>query len=152
MNLADVKAGGVPYKKRKRVGRGTGSGSGKTCGRGHKGARSRSGWKSKPFHEGGQMPLSRRLPQKGFNNFRYRKEYAIVNIGLLDQFFEDGATIGPEEMRAAGVLRGGPRVERVKVLGEGLVKKKLIVQAHKFSGKARDQIVAAGGEAREITA
>ena len=95
------------------------------------------------------MPISRRVPQKGFNNFRYRIEYAIVNLGQLERF-EDGTTLGPDELKAAGLLRGGKRSGCVKVLGEGALSRKLVINAHKFSRSARAAIEAAGGEAREI--
>ena len=144
MNLADVRAAYIPRKNRKRVGRGPGSGSGKTCGRGHKGQQSRSGGGTPIGFEGGQMPLYRRLPKRGFNNSIFRKVFAIVNVGQLDAAFEDGATVDAEAIRAAHLINAktGP----IKILGGGELTKKLNVSADRFSGSARKKIEAAGGE------
>jgi len=142
MNLADVhKAAGTPRKKRKRVGRGPGSGSGKTASRGHKGARSRSGFKSRIAYEGGQMPLFRRLPKRGFTNAMFREGYEVVNVKSLAKF-DAGATVGPEELRAARVAR---TKAKIKVLAEGEIDRALTVRAHKFSRAAAEKIKAAGG-------
>jgi large subunit ribosomal protein L15 len=133
-------------KDRKRVGRGPGSGNGKTAGRGHKGQLSRSGTKQRRNFEGGQMPLVRRLPKRGFTNI-FRKEFAIVNIGQLDRF-PAGAEVTPEVLLAEGVvsqLRDG-----VKVLGDGTLSRKLTVRAHAFSKSARASIEAAGGSCEVI--
>jgi large subunit ribosomal protein L15 len=127
-----------------RVGRGQGSGNGKTAGRGHKGAQSRSGWKAKRGFEGGQMPLHRRLPKRGFHN-QFRTEYAVVNLDVLAKAFESGATVTPDLMRERGLLRGATRP--VKVLGRGEIAVALIVHADKFSGQAAKKIAAAGGRA-----
>jgi large subunit ribosomal protein L15 len=126
----------------KRVGRGPGSGHGKTAGRGHKGKGARSGGNVKPGYEGGQMPLQRRLPKRGFRPIA-RTTYAIVNLGRLAAF-DAGGTVGPDELRTQGLVRRrGP----VKILGEGTLDRALTVQAHAFSEKARAAIEAAGGQA-----
>ena len=130
----------------RRVGRGIGSGLGKTSGRGHKGAKARSGGGKAPGFEGGQMPLMRRIPKSGFKNV-FRKEYAIVNVGSLEQF-DDGATVTIETLRSAGLvnnLRDG-----VKVLGTGELTKKLTVQVNRFTGSAREKIEQTGGKAEEV--
>jgi large subunit ribosomal protein L15 len=133
-------------KNRKRVGRGPGSGSGKTAGRGHKGAGSRSGNTTRRGFEGGQMPLARRVPKRGFTNV-FRKEYAIVNVGQLERF-PAGSEINPELLVAEGVVsRLG---DGLKVLGDGELSKKLVVRAHKFSRKAQTVIEAAGGSCEVI--
>jgi large subunit ribosomal protein L15 len=124
----------------KRVGRGPGSGQGKTAGRGHKGRRSRSGGNSRPGYEGGQMPLQRRLPKRGFRPFA-RRTFAIVNLGQLAAF-PAGSAVGPDELRARGLVRGGLQV---KCLGDGKLPHALTVRAHAFSARAREQIAAAGG-------
>jgi large subunit ribosomal protein L15 len=126
----------------KRVGRGPGSGHGKTAGRGHKGKGARSGGNVKPGYEGGQMPLQRRLPKRGFKPIA-RTTYAIVNVGQLSPFAA-GSTVGPDELRAHGLVR---RRRPVKLLGEGALDRALTVQAHAFSDKARKAIEAAGGQA-----
>jgi large subunit ribosomal protein L15 len=132
---------------KKRIGRGQGSGNGKTAGRGHKGAKSRSGFKFKRGFEGGQMPLHRRVPKRGFHN-PFRVEYDVVNLDTLGERFEDGTVITPDSLREAGLLPGGNRP--VKVLARGEVGKKLTVRAHKFSGKAAEKIAAAGGAAETL--
>ncbi|MCC7009359.1 MAG: 50S ribosomal protein L15 [Acidobacteria bacterium] len=129
---------------RKRVGRGPGSGHGKTASRGAKGAKSRSGYRFKRGFEGGQTPLHRRLPKRGFTN-PFRVEYHVVNLDTLEQIFESGASVTPEILRERGVVRdaSGP----IKVLGRGEIAKPLTVKAHKFSGSAAGKIAAAGGAA-----
>jgi len=148
MNLADVRAAYIPRKKRKRVGRGPGSGIGKTAGRGHKGQQARSGGGTPPGFEGGQMPLYRRLPKRGFNNAKFRVVYAIVNVGQLERAFQDGATVDAEAIRAAHLINAktGP----IKILGSGELTKKLVVKADRFSGSARSKIEAAGGQVSEV--
>ena len=143
MNLSDVRAAFTPRKKRKRVGRGPGSGKGKTCGRGHKGQQSRSGAGIRPGFEGGQMPLYRRLPKRGFNNARFRTVYAIVNVGQLEGVFADGEKVDAEAIRSARLVNAkqGP----IKVLGSGDLSKTLHVTADRFSGSAVRKIEAAGG-------
>jgi large subunit ribosomal protein L15 len=131
----------------KRVGRGPGSGNGKTAGRGHKGRRSRSGGNTPPGYEGGQMPLTRRLPKRGFRPMS-RVEYAVVNLGQLAAF-PAGSTVGPEELRAQGLVRRGARI---KCLGDGTLGHALTVRAHAFSQRAREQIAAAGGSVEVLGA
>ena len=130
-----------------RVGRGHGSGQGKTAGRGHKGAQSRSGWGKKRGFEGGQMPLHRRVPKRGFNN-PFRVEYAVVNLDTLVEVFDGGSDVTPELLRERGLVR--EKRARIKVLGRGDVTKKLTVRAHKFSESAAQKIAAAGGVAEVI--
>jgi large subunit ribosomal protein L15 len=130
---------------KKRIGRGQGSGQGKTAGRGHKGAKSRSGFKFKRGFEGGQMPLHRRVPKRGFHN-PFRVEYAVVNLDTLGAVFEAGVVVTPDLLLERGLVSGGP----VKVLARGEIGKALTVRAHKFSGKAAEKIAAAGGTAEAI--
>jgi large subunit ribosomal protein L15 len=129
------------------VGRGPGSGNGKTAGRGNKGAQSRSGYSYKRGFEGGQMPLHRRVPKRGFNNI-FRTEYEVVNLDQIEARFDTGATVSPDTLRAAGLVNSR---QPVKVLARGDVTKALTVQAHKFSGKAAEKIAAAGGTAEAIS-
>jgi len=136
---------GMKHAK-KRIGRGQGSGNGKTAGRGHKGAKSRSGFTFKRGFEGGQMPLHRRVPKRGFHN-PFRVEYDVVNLDTLAERFESGLAITLDVLRAHGLV--GLR-KKVKVLARGEVSKALTVQAHKFSGKAAEKIAAAGGKAEAI--
>ena len=133
-------------KDRKRVGRGPGSGNGKTAGRGHKGAGSRSGYKQKRNFEGGQMPLVRRLPKHGFTNI-FRREFVIVNVGQLDRF-PNGSEITPDLLLAERIV--STLGDGVKVLGDGTLKRKLVVKAHAFSKKAQEVIEAAGGRCEVI--
>jgi large subunit ribosomal protein L15 len=132
-------------KARKRIGRGPGSGFGKTAGRGHKGARSRSGYTSKPGFEGGQMPLHRRLPKRGFTNI-FKKECAIVSLSALDSF-DAGTVIDREALLAAGLIKSKDSL--IKVLANGDISKALTVDVDKISQGARDKIVAAGGTVKE---
>ena len=135
------------HKKRKRVGRGMGSGRGRTCGRGHKGARSRAGagGSIRASREGGQLPLFRRFPKRGFTNAMFRKEFIVVNIKALDARFDDGAAVTPDSLVQVGLI---PDTKTpVKVLGEGELAKKLTVTASAFSAGARQKIEAAGGTA-----
>ena len=132
---------------RKRVGRGPGSGHGKTSSRGSKGAKSRSGFRFKRGFEGGQMPLHRRVPKRGFHN-PFRVEYAVVNLDTLGEVFETGSEVTPELLRERGLVRRTGAL--VKVLGRGDLAKPLTVRAHKFSGSAAQKIVAAGGAAEVI--
>jgi len=134
-------------KRRKRVGRGPGSGTGKTCGRGHKGARSRSGFARKAGHEGGQMPLFRRIPKRGFTNARFRKEFAVVNLKALEANFDAGAEVNPEMLAKVGLI--GEATKPLKVLGEGELTKPLNVTATAFSASAREKIEKAGGSANQ---
>lgn len=147
MNLDDVHRGINRRKRRKRVGRGTGSGRGKTCGRGHKGQGSRSGFAMHPTFEGGQMPLVRRVPKRGFHN-RWADQVAIVNLADLEARFDDGDEVNPESLRAKNLAKG--RYDLLKVLGNGQLTKRLKVSAHRFSRQARQKIEQAGGEAIEL--
>jgi large subunit ribosomal protein L15 len=147
MDLSNLKPAKGAKQNRKRVGRGPGSGNGKTAGRGNKGAQSRSGYSYKRGFEGGQMPLHRRLPKRGFNNI-FRTDYAVVNLDQLESTFDSGATVTLESLRTAGLVHS--RHTPVKVLGRGEVTKALVVQAHKFSGKAAEKLAAAGGKAEAI--
>jgi large subunit ribosomal protein L15 len=131
---------------KKRIGRGQGSGNGKTAGRGHKGAKSRSGFKFKRGFEGGQMPLHRRVPKRGFHN-PFRIEYDVVNLDTIAAGFDAGAVVTPELMHERGLSRSD---RLIKVLARGDVGKALTVRAHKFSGKAAEKIAAAGGKAEAI--
>ena len=142
MSLSNLKPPAGATHSKKRIGRGQGSGNGKTAGRGHKGAKSRSGFRFKRGFEGGQMPLHRRVPKRGFHN-PFRVEYAVVNLDTLAEVFEAGSSVTPELLRERGLVRQS-RV-RIKVLGRGDITKKLTVQAHKFSGTAAEKIAAAGG-------
>ncbi len=133
-------------RKPKRVGRGRSSGHGKTSTRGHKGQKARSGGGVRPGFEGGQMPLSRRLPKRGFTNI-FRKEYTILNVGDLEQRFKAGDEITPEVLVKNGLIR---KRDRIKILGEGKLTKGLKVSAHAFSKKAQERIKEAGGEIEVI--
>ena len=144
MDLRSMSPAPGTKKKRKRVGRGNGSGNGKTAGRGHKGQGSRSGGGPRPGFEGGQMPLTRRVPKRGFHN-PFRTEYVAVNLDCLDRF-DSGAEVSPETMREAGL--GGRGL--IKILGRGEIGKPLTVRAHGFSQKAKEKIEAAGGTAEVI--
>jgi len=135
------------HKRRRRVGRGSGSGHGKTCGRGHKGAGSRAGSTSVTLYEGGQMPLFRRLPKRGFSNYNFATRCEIVNVCQLERF-EDGAAIGVEQLSGAGLIDSIK--SKVKILGKGDLTKKLQVTAHKFSKNAEQKITASGGMAKLI--
>src|SRR5262245_16593577 len=147
MNLDDVKAVPIPRKYRLRVGRGIGSGRGKTAGRGFKGQKSRAGAHRKLGFAGGQMPLFRRLPKRGFSNHGFKVEYAVVNLGDL-AVFQAKAAVGPDELKSAGLIPRSAKL--VKVLGAGEIKHALSIKAHKFSAKAKEAIANAGGTIEEI--
>ena len=147
MSLSDLKPPKGAKHAKKRIGRGHGSGQGTQAGRGHKGAKSRSGFKHKRGFEGGQMPLHRRVPKRGFHN-PFRVEYAVVNLDTLAERFEQGTVVTPELLRERGLVAG--TIDRIKVLARGEVGKKLTVHAHKFSGKAAEKIAAAGGATEVI--
>jgi large subunit ribosomal protein L15 len=134
-------------KKRKRLGRGPGSGQGKTAGRGHKGRGARSGGNTPPGYEGGQMPLQRRLPKRGFHN-PFRKEFHIVNLGQLQEHFDAGAVVDAEALRARGLVRN--MALPIKILAGGELSKSLSVKADKFSAAAKQRLEAAGGIAEVI--
>ena len=137
---------GMKHPK-KRIGRGQGSGNGKTAGRGHKGAKSRSGFHYKRGFEGGQMPLHRRVPKRGFHN-PFRVEYEVVNLDTIEARFDAGTVVTPELLREHRLVQSADKP--VKVLGRGEIAKKLTVRAHKFSGKAAEKIAAAGGAAESL--
>lgn len=143
MNLNDVHRGIEKNKSRKRIGRGIGSGHGKTCGRGHKGQRSRAGCSIHPTFEGGQMPLVRRVPKRGFNN-RWAPVVAVVNVDDLQVRFEDGDEVTLDALKANSLAKG--RFDVLKVLARGELTKKLRVSAHQFSRQAAEKIQQAGGE------
>ena len=134
--------------KRKRIGRGKGSGHGKTSGRGHKGDGSRAGSKMSFVDEGGQMPLFRRLPKRGFNNANFTTRYEVVNVSQLDRAFNDGTTVGIEELIGKGLVDS--RQSKVKILGDGELTKKLDVSAHKFSKSAEQKISGCGGSVKVV--
>jgi large subunit ribosomal protein L15 len=146
MSLSNLRPPKGAKHSKKRVGRGQGSGNGKTAGRGHKGAKSRSGFKHKRGFEGGQMPLHRRVPKRGFHN-PFREEFAVVNLDTLAERFDAGADVTPDLLRERGLVGGEGRV---KVLARGDISKALTVRAHKFSGKAAEKIQAAGGKAEVL--
>jgi large subunit ribosomal protein L15 len=147
MDLSNLKPADRSKHSKKRVGRGHGSGQGTQAGRGHKGAQSRSGYSFKRGFEGGQMPLHRRVPKRGFHN-PFRVEYVVVNLDTLSERFEAGTVVTPELLHEKGVITQPRRP--LKVLARGDVSKKLTVRAHKFSGKAAEKIAAAGGSTEVI--
>ncbi len=141
MRLDDLQPAAGSRKDKKRIGRGSGSGLGKTAGKGHKGQKARAGGGVVPWFEGGQMPLQRRVPKRGFYN-KFRKVYAVVNVGDLDRF-ESGSTVGPEELALAGLAK--KKVDGVKLLGDGELKKALSIRVHKASAAAVAKVEAVGG-------
>jgi large subunit ribosomal protein L15 len=146
MDLSNLKPPKGAKHSKKRVGRGQGSGQGVQAGRGHKGAKSRSGWKMKRGFEGGQMPLHRRVPKRGFHN-PFREAFEVVNLDALEQRFDAGADVTPDVLRERGLVT---RAGKIKVLARGEISKALTVRAHKFSGKAAEKIAAAGGTAEVL--
>jgi large subunit ribosomal protein L15 len=146
MELHELKPSVGSRKERKRKGRGIGTGNGKTSGKGHKGQNARSGGGVRPGFEGGQMPIFRRLPKRGFKNPN-RTEYAIVNLDTLN-LFKEGTEVTPELLLETGAVRNAKN--GIKVLGNGSLEQKLTVKAHKFSGSAKEAIVAAGGTTEVI--
>jgi len=149
IGLNNLRAPEGASHRKKRVGRGPGSGWGKTSARGNKGQKSRSGYSGKRGFEGGQMPLHRRLPKRGFTNI-FKRVWAEVNLTDLELLFDAGATITPEDLQARGLVRTS-RIKSVVVLGEGELTKSLTISAHRFSAAARQKIEAAGGTATLIT-
>lgn len=147
MNLSGLKPPAGQKHAKRRIGRGMGSGRGKTSGRGQKGQKSVSGFGQMRGFEGGQMPLHRRLPKRGFRNI-FKKEFAIVNVGLLDRL--EGDSFGPERLMELGVVK--KLGDGLKVLGSGELSRPLVVQAHLFSKSAQEKIQAAGGSAQIIGA
>ncbi len=143
MRLHDIKPRPGAKHRRKRLGCGESSGLGKTSGRGHKGQKSRSGGGVRTSFEGGQMPLYRRLPKRGFNNIRFKTQYAVINVGTLEERFDDGAEIDEAALRSAGLVKGC--YDGIKILGSGELSKKLSVTADKVSASAQAKIEKAGG-------
>ena len=148
MIISDVHTGIKKNKNRKRVGRGVGSGHGKTCGRGHKGAGSRSGHSKRIGFAGGQMPLFRLVAKRGFNNNAFAKKVIAVNVGTLGKHFENGSEVTPETLKRIGLAKGS--YDFLKILGDGELKSKLTVKAHRFSKSAQEKIEAAGGKVEMI--
>jgi len=147
MKLHELQPAEGSKHRRRRVGRGISAGQGKTAGRGTKGQRARTGRGIKPYFEGGQLPLVRRLPHtRGFKNI-FRIEYAVVNLGALDAKFDAGSEVTPQTLAARGLVR---QSDHVKVLGNGELSKALTVKAHAFSDSAKEKIAAVGGKAEEI--
>lgn len=147
MKLHELTPAAGSSEKAWRKGRGPGSGNGKTGGRGHKGQNARSGGGVRPGFEGGQIPMYRRLPKRGFTNDMFKKEYAVINVEALDRF-EDGAEVTVETLIAEGIIKDTK--SGVKVLGNGEISKKLTVKASIFSASAKEKIEAAGGKAEVI--
>ena len=147
MKLHELKPQEGSVKERFRKGRGAGSGNGKTAGKGHKGQNARSGGGVRPGFEGGQLPLYRKLPKRGFNNFRFGKVYTIVNVENLNKF-DDGAIVDAEALLAAGIVHVVN--DGIKVLGEGEITKKLTVKAAVFSASAKEKIEAVGGKTEVV--
>ena len=147
MKLNELKPNEKAFKTRKRVGRRPGSGLGKTSGKGQKGQNARSGGGVRPGFEGGQLPLFRRLPKRGFSNAKFKTVYAVINLSDLNKF-EDGAIVTPEILKEMGILKN--QLNGVKILGNGKLEKKLTVKAHKFSESAKESIEKMGGKAEVI--
>lgn len=143
MKLHDVNRGITKFKKIKRLGRGIGSGQGKTAGRGHKGQGSRGGWNQPHTFQGGMSPLVRRIPKRGFHN-AYALSVGIVNVGALDEAFQAGEEVNAESLKAKDLLKG--RFDIIKVLGNGELTKNLTIAAHRFSATAREKIERSGGQ------
>ncbi len=150
IGLNNLKAPAGATHKKKRVGRGPGSGLGKTSGRGNKGQKSRSGYSGMRGFEGGQMPLHRRLPKRGFTNI-FKREWAEVNLADLEKLFDAGATVTPEALVEVGLVRKS-RQKSIVILGQGELNKSLTVNAHRFSKSAKQKIEAAGGKAEVVGA
>lgn len=146
MNITQITKLAGKQKSRKRVGRGRGSGLGKTCGRGHKGQNSRPSSGGRMLSEGGQMPTFRRIPKRGFSNANFRTRFSTVNVSKLEERFEAGAHVTPQSLVEAGLI-SNLRFP-VKILGDGELNKKLLVDAAKYTGTAKEKIEKAGGEAR----
>lgn len=148
IGLNKIKAPAGATHKKKRVGRGPGSGHGKTSARGYKGQKSRSGYSGMRGFEGGQMPLHRRLPKRGFTNI-FKKVWAEVNVADLERLFDGGATITPDDLVAKGLVRKSKQ-KAIAILGQGELKKSLTIQAHRFTAGAKAKIEAAGGKAETL--
>ena len=147
MKLHELHPAEGSVKNRKRIGRGPGSGTGKTAGKGHKGQNARSGGGVRPGFEGGQIPLFRRLPKRGFSNAMFKKEYAVINLSDLNKF-NDGDIVTPELLKEMGIIK--KQLSGVKVLGNGTLEKKVTVKAHKFSESAKEKIETSGGKVEVI--
>lgn len=147
MKLHELEKNIGATKSKKRVGRGSGSGLGKTCGRGQKGQNARSGGGVSSVFEGGQTPLYRRIPKRGFSNSAFKTEYAVINVGDLN-CFEEGTVVTPALLRETGILKN--QLSGVKILGEGNLDRKLTIQAHKFSKSALEKIEESGSKAEVI--
>ena len=147
MKLHELRPSEGAFKTSKRVGRGVGSGLGKTSGKGHKGQNARSGGGVRPGFEGGQLPLFRRLPKRGFSNARFKKVYAVVNLSDLN-VFNDGDVVTPESLIEKGIVK--KELSGIKILSSGNLEKKLTIRAHKFSDKAREKIETSGGKIEVI--
>lgn len=148
MDLNDVFSSGKPRKYKFPVGRGHSSGIGKTCGRGRKGQKARTGTSFRHYFEGGQMPMLRRLPKFGFNNAVFKTDFEVVNIGQLEKAFDAGAVVDEAALRAKGLVRRG--CDGIKILGDGALTKKLVVKAHGFTKSAGEKIAKAGGTIETI--
>ena len=147
MKLHELKAVEGSTKARKRIGHGPGSGTGKTSGKGEKGQNARSGGGVRPGFEGGQMPLYRRLPKRGFKNYNFRTRYAVINLDSLNRF-EEGTVVTPALLKETGIIKN--QLDGVKVLGNGTLEKKLTIQANKFSASALEKIKESGSKAEVI--
>jgi large subunit ribosomal protein L15 len=147
MKLNNLKVNEGARKVSKRVGRGTSSGMGKTSGKGHKGQKARSGYSRKAGFEGGQLPLYRRLPKRGFSNAEFKVTYAVINLSDLNKF-DEGTVVTPELLKETGIVKN--QLSGIKVLGNGVLEKKLTVKAHKFSMTAKEKIEATGGKVEVI--
>ncbi len=147
MNIDDVHKGVTKHRSRNRLGRGPGSGNGKTAGRGHKGQKSNPGYSAHPTFQGGTMPLVRRIPKRGFNN-PFALRVMVVNVGDLDAAFEAGDDVTPDQLRVKDLAKG--RYDRLKILGNGQLTKRLVVSAHEFSKTAVEQIEKAGGKVQVL--
>jgi large subunit ribosomal protein L15 len=149
MIIDDIHRGIHKHKPRKRIGRGIGSGHGKTSGRGHKGDGSRAGSRSRRGFAGGQMPLARLIAKRGFNNNQFATKVLAINVALLEEEFEDGGEVTPETLTTRGLAKG--RFDEIKILGSGQLSKKLAVRVHRFSESAAAKITAAGGTVERIS-
>ncbi len=149
MNLTQVRGAKIPRKRKFVKGRGHSSGVGKTCGRGRKGQYARQGTSFRPYFEGGQMPMIRRLPKMGFNNSVFKTDFEIVNVGQLEKLFAAGETVDEASLRAKGLVRRD--ADGIKVLGDGALTKKLAVKVHRITQGAQAKIQKAGGSFEELT-
>jgi len=149
MNLAEINEGITKHKKRTRLGRGPGSGQGKTAGRGHNGHKSRSGYSRHPTFQGGDLPLVRRIPKRGFNN-KFALTVVAINLGQIAEFFDTDDVINPQTLQERGIIKR--RFDEIKVLGDGELTKPLKISAHRFSQAALDKLASVGGTATTVKA